>query len=66
LNGPSGVSGSSVEGKVRRSIDINKEDKVDERGLKNLVREAVTLIQSAKGDLSRQNGYAGAWAAASG
>ena len=43
LNDPSGIFNSSLEGKVRRAIDIKQNDKVNERALKNLIREAVEL-----------------------
>jgi hypothetical protein len=43
LNDPSGLFNSSLEGKVRRAIDIKEDDRVDERALKNLIREAVAL-----------------------
>jgi hypothetical protein len=43
LNDPSGLFNSSLDGKVRRAIDIKEDDKIDEGALKNLVREAVAL-----------------------
>ena len=43
LNDPSGLFNSSLDGKVRRAIDIKKNDKVNEDALKNLIREAVAL-----------------------
>jgi hypothetical protein len=43
LNDPSGLFNSSLEGKVRRAIDIEEHDEIDEEALKNLVREAVAL-----------------------
>jgi hypothetical protein len=43
LNDPSGLFNSSLEGKVRRAIDIKESDDLDEDALKNLVREAVAL-----------------------
>jgi len=43
LKDPSGLFNSSLEGKVRRAIDIRQDDKIDERALKSLVREAVAL-----------------------
>jgi hypothetical protein len=43
LNDPSGLFNSSLEGKVRRAIDIAENDEIDEGALKNLVREAVAL-----------------------
>jgi hypothetical protein len=43
LKDPSGLFNSSLGGNVRRAIDIKKDDKIDERALKSLVREAVEL-----------------------
>ena len=43
LDDPSGLFNSSLEGKVRRAIDIREADKVDEVALKGLIREAVAL-----------------------
>ena len=43
LQDPSGLFNSSLEGKVRRAIDIKEDDTIDEDALKNLVREAVAL-----------------------
>ena len=43
LNDPSRLFNSSLEGKVRRAIDIKENDKVNEGALKNLIREAVAL-----------------------
>ena len=43
LNDPSGLFNSSLAGKVRRAIDINEDDKIDEGALKDLVRDAVAL-----------------------
>jgi len=43
LGDPSGLFNSSLEGKVRRAIDIKENDEIDEDALKNLVREAVAL-----------------------
>ena len=43
LNDPSGLFNSSLGGKVRRAIDIKENDKIDERALKNLIREAVAI-----------------------
>ena len=50
LDDPSGLFNSSLEGKVRRAIDIKEDDKVDERALKKLIREAVALnLEGKKG-----------------
>src|SRR5204863_3309711 len=43
LNDPSGLFNSSLEGKVRRAIDIKEDDEIDEEALKSLIREAVAL-----------------------
>jgi hypothetical protein len=43
LNDPSGLFNSSLEGKVRRAIDMEENDEIDEDALKDLVREAVAL-----------------------
>ncbi len=43
LADPAGLFNSSLEGKVRRAIDIKEEDTLDEDALTNLVREAVAL-----------------------
>ncbi|MGB6675282.1 MAG: DUF1801 domain-containing protein, partial [Terriglobales bacterium] len=43
LRDPSGLFNSSLEGNVRRAIDIHEGDKVDEAALKDLIRAAVAL-----------------------
>ena len=43
LKDPSGLFNSSLEGNVRRAIDIHEGDKIDEPALKDLVRAAVAL-----------------------
>jgi hypothetical protein len=43
LSDPSGLFNSSLEGKVRRAIDIREGDKIDEKALKDLIRAAVKL-----------------------
>ena len=48
LNDPSGLFNSSLEGKVRRAIDIGEHDELDEAALANLVREAVALNLRSK------------------
>jgi hypothetical protein len=45
LKDPSGLFNSSLEGKVRRAIDIGADDQIDEAALKDLIREAVALNQ---------------------
>src|SRR5262245_31741598 len=39
LNDPSGLFNSSLEGKVRRAIDIKEGDKINEAALKKLIRD---------------------------
>jgi hypothetical protein len=46
LNDPSGLFNSSLEGKVRRAIDIHEGEQIDEEALKALVRAAVALNES--------------------
>jgi hypothetical protein len=48
LADPSGLFNSSLEGNMRRAIDIHEEDKINERALKNLVRAAVEYNQTKK------------------
>ena len=43
LKDPFGLFNSSLEGNVRRAIDIHEGDKVDEAALKGLIRAAVAL-----------------------
>src|SRR5271156_968450 len=48
LKDPSGLFNSSLEGNVRRAIDIHEGDKVDEAALKTLIRAAVALNLEGK------------------
>jgi hypothetical protein len=48
LEDPSGLFNSSLEGNVRRAIDIHEGDKVDEAALKDLLRAAVALNLTRK------------------
>jgi hypothetical protein len=43
LKDPSGLFNSSLDGNIRRAIDIHEGDKIEEKALKNLVRAAVVL-----------------------
>jgi len=47
LKDPARLFNSSLEGNVRRALDIHKGDKVDEASFKALIREAVALNTSA-------------------
>jgi len=46
LKDPSRLFNSSLEGNTRRAIDFHEGEKIDEEGLKALVRAAVTLNKS--------------------
>ena len=48
LDDPSGLFNSSLEGNVRRAIDIREGDKINEKALKALIRAAVELNMSAR------------------
>ncbi len=48
LKDPSGLFNSSLEGNVRRAIDIHEDETVDEDALKDLIRAAVALNLAAK------------------
>jgi hypothetical protein len=43
LQDPAGLFNSSLEGNVRRAIDIHEGETIDEAALKNLIRAAVAL-----------------------
>jgi hypothetical protein len=43
LDDPSGLFNSSLEGNTRRAIDFHEGDKIDEKALKALIREAIAL-----------------------
>ena len=43
LDDPSGLFNSSLDGKVRRAIDLREGDEIDERALKALIKAAVDL-----------------------
>jgi hypothetical protein len=48
LDDPSGLFNASLEGNVRRAIDIHDGDKIDAKALKALIRAAVALNTSAR------------------
>jgi hypothetical protein len=48
LADPSGLFNSSLEGNMRRAIDIREGEKINERALKNLVRAAADYNQTKK------------------
>jgi hypothetical protein len=52
LDDPAGLFNSSLEGNVRRAIDIHEGEKINEAALKELIRAAVALnleMQNVKG-----------------
>ena len=48
LKDPSGLFNSSLDGNVRRAIDIHEGEKIDESALKELIRAAVALNLKGK------------------
>ena len=48
LDDPSGLFNSSLEGNVRRAIDIREGDQIDEPAVKRLIGEAVALNLEGK------------------
>lgn len=46
LKDPSGLFNSSLEGNVRRAIDFHEGEKINEKALKALFREAIALNKS--------------------
>ena len=55
LKDASGLFNSSLEGNVRRAIDIHEGDTIDEAALKNLIRAAVALNQKGKSKPGRKS-----------
>ena len=56
LQDPSGLFNSSLEGNVRRAIDIHEGEKIDVAALKNLIRDAVALnLSKSKPKPGRSN-----------
>src|SRR5436190_21114601 len=48
LDDPAGLFNSSLDGNVRRAIDIFEGDKINERAFKSLVRAAAVLNESSR------------------
>jgi hypothetical protein len=48
LKDPAGLFNSSLEGKVRRALDIHEGEDVDEAAFKELIREAVAVNAAGK------------------
>jgi hypothetical protein len=49
LEDPAGMFNSSLDGNVRRAIDIREGEEIDEAALKELIRAAVALNLKSKG-----------------
>lgn len=49
IGDPAGLFNASLEGNVRRAIDIREGDDLDEEALKDLIRAAVALNESTAG-----------------
>jgi hypothetical protein len=54
LQDPSGLFNSSLDGNVRRAIDIREGEKVNEKALKALIRAAVALNLEGKAQSTRR------------
>ena len=54
LKDPARLFNSSLDGNVRRAIDIHEGEKVDEPAFKALIRQAVTLNSSGKSKASKK------------
>src|SRR5580765_3312121 len=54
LKDPSGLFNSSLEGNVRRAIDIREGEAVDESAFKALIRQAIALNSSGKSKPSKK------------
>jgi len=48
LKDPKGLFNSSLDGNVRRAIDISEGEQIDEAAFTALIRDAVTLNESSK------------------
>jgi hypothetical protein len=56
LKDPSGLFNSSLDGNVRRAIDIHEGEEIDTSALKALIRAAVTLNVSSRKAAPRKRG----------
>jgi hypothetical protein len=55
LDDPTDLFNSSLEGNTRRAIDFHQGDKIDEKALKALIREAAALNVSARAARKKPN-----------
>ncbi len=53
LEDPAGLFNSSLDGNVRRAIDIHEGEEVDESAFKALIRQAIALNRSGKSKRSK-------------
>jgi hypothetical protein len=56
LKDPSGIFNSSLEGNMRRAIDVHEGDKINEKALKALIRAAVALNTAKAGSRKKPKG----------
>lgn len=54
LNDPKRLFNSSLEGNTRRAIDIREGEKIDDKALQALIREAIALNQAKAGAKKRR------------
>ena len=54
LKDPARLFNSSLDGNVRRAIDIHAAEEIDESAFKTLIRQAVALNSSGKSKLSKK------------
>jgi hypothetical protein len=47
LEDPAGLFNSSLEGKVRRALDVHEDDEIDEKAFVDLIQAAVSLNESS-------------------
>jgi hypothetical protein len=59
LKDPSGLFNSSLDGNTRRAIDIHEGEKVNEKALKVLIRDAVALNLTSKRSKAKPRGASG-------
>ena len=56
LKDPSRLFNSSLDGNVRRAVDLHEGDKINEPAFKNLIRAAVALNVESKSNAKRSSG----------
>ena len=54
LDDPNGLFNASLEGNMRRAIDIREGETIDEAAFKNLIREAVAFNSAGKKKLAKK------------